>query len=309
MGSYATYMQQVQRFLREQKQDFLNPDDLLEYINRARRDIAMKAMCVRRLTTISGSVQTCTVTAGGTGYSASPTVTISAPDFPSGRLPLPNGDQATATAIVTAGVITAISVDYGGAGYFQPVVTITDSTGTGATATASISPINSLVQGQEVYPLSAIDVSQFPGVDVVYMVHSASIIYSNYRYSIPEYSFSVYQAKIRQYPFQYQYVPTFAAQTQQGASGEYYMYPIPSQTYQLEFDCFCLPQDLTAPNSEDVIPKPWDDVVPYFAAHLAYLEIQNFNAAGYYFKQYDTMMQRYSSAARWGRAVNQYGRY
>jgi hypothetical protein len=49
--------------------------------------------------------------------------------------------------------------------------------------------------------------------------------------------------------------------------------------------------------------------VPYFAAHLAYLEIQNFNAAGYYFKQYDTMMQRYSSAARWGRAVNQYGRY
>ncbi|HUR58707.1 MAG TPA: filamentous hemagglutinin N-terminal domain-containing protein, partial [Opitutaceae bacterium] len=44
-----------------------------------------------------------TITAGGTGYSATPTVTISAPNSP-------NGTQATATATVAGGVITAITV-------------------------------------------------------------------------------------------------------------------------------------------------------------------------------------------------------
>ena len=309
MADWVTYHKQTTRFLREGKQEFVNPSDISNAINRARRDLAIRAMCVRRLTTISGSVQTVTVTAGGSGYSASPTVTISAPDFPSGRAPYPNGDQATATAVVAAGAIVAIVVTYGGHGYFQPIVTITDTTGKNATATASISPINSLVQGQEVYPLSSIDVSQFPGVDSVYMVHSASIIYANYRYSVPEYAFSVYQAMIRQYPFQYQYVPTFCSQTHQGAAGEFYMYPIPSQTYQLEFDCFCLPQDMNDPGAQDVIPKPWDDVVPYMAASIVFEELQNLNYAKYYFDKYNTMMVRYSTGVRWGRAVNLYGRY
>ncbi len=309
MGSYATYLQQTQRFLREARQDFLNPQDLLEYVNRARREVAMRAMCVRRLTPISGSIETVTVTAGGSHYSANPTVTISAPDFPSGTAPYPNGDQATATAVVSAGTIQSIQVTYGGHGYFQPIVTITDATGSGATATANIVGVNKIVLGQEQYPLSAIDVSSFPGVSCVFMVLGISIIYADYRYSLPVYSFSTYQALIRQYPFQYTYVPTFATQTHQGADGTIFMYPLPSQTYQVEYDCFCLPQDLTAPNSEDVIPQPWDDVVPYFAAHLAFLEIQNMNASEYFFKKYNEMLIRYSTAARFGRAISYYGRY
>lgn len=310
MGSYATYLQQTQRFLREAKQDFLNPADLLEYVNRARREVAMRAMCVRRLTPISGSIETVTVTAGGSHYSANPTVTISAPDFPSGYAPYPGGDRATATAVVSAGVIQSIQVTYGGHGYFQPVVTITDATGSGATATANVVGVNTIVLGQERYALSSIDVSMFPGVSSVYLVHSSAVIYSQYRYVIPQYSFSAYQSYVRQYPAsQYQWVPSFSAQTGQGADGEIYFFPVPSQTLQTEYDCFCLPQDLTAPNSEDVIPAPWDDIVPYFAAHLAYLEIQNFNAANFYFDLYNKMLIRYSAGVRFGRMVNPYGRY
>ena len=38
MASLFDYLKQTQRFLREGKQDLLNPEDLIGYINRARRD-------------------------------------------------------------------------------------------------------------------------------------------------------------------------------------------------------------------------------------------------------------------------------
>jgi|ERR1700681_260146 len=309
MSTLNKYMQQTQRFLREAKQEYLNTDDLVDYVNRARRETAQRTQCVRRLTPISASIVSWSVTNQGAGYSNAPTLTITPPDFPSGMLPNPGGAQATALPIVQAGKITAINSQFGGYGYFAPLMTITDSTGTGATATAVLSKINQLNPNQEKYSFSDIDVSMFPGVDSVYSIRSVSVIYSNYRYSLPMYSFSTYQAKIRNYPFQYTYVPAFCTQFGQGSDGSFFMYPIPSQIYQVEFDLFCIPQDLIDNQSVDVIPAPWDDVVPYFAAHLAQLELQQYNAAAYYLKLYDDMTLRKSNYARPGRATNLYGRW
>lgn len=310
MATLFDYLQQVQRFTREAKQDFLRPNDLISYVNRARREVAMRAQCIRRLTPISGSVISATVTAGGSGYVA-PVATISAPDFPSGQLPFPNGAQATAVATAISGVVNSVQIAYGGSGYFQPQITISDSSGpgTGATATANLSSINLLQPNQERYPFSSINVSMFPGVASVYLIHGVSVLYSNYRYSLPMYSFTTYQAMIRQYPYQFTYVPTFASQFGQGTSGDFFAYPIPSQVYQWEFDCFCLPQDLIDNRSVEAIPDPWTDAVPYFAASLAYEELQNLNFAKYYMDKYDMMLQRYSNYARMGRVVNPYGRY
>ncbi len=124
------------------------------------------------------------------------------------------------------------------------------------------------------------------------------------------YAFSVYQANIRNYPVLYQYVPAFASQYGQGASGSFYVYPLPSQTYQMEFDCFCLPTDMLLDNSiPEPIPQPWTDAVPYMAAQLAYLELQNWNAARFYGEEFDKRTLGYSTQARPGRAVNPYGRY
>jgi hypothetical protein len=309
MASLNEYLQQVQRFTRDGGQEWLDPENLINYINRARREVAARTQCVRVLTTISGSIQSWTVTAQGSGYSSSPTLTVTPPDFPSGAAVLPNGAQATATCTVQAGKIVAVQSSYGGAGYFQPQLTITDPTGTGAAATPSVAFINTLNQGQEVYPFANVDLSQFPGVASCYAVRSVSIIYANYRYSVPIYPFTTYQGMIRQYPFQYQYVPTFGSQFGQGTAGSFYMYPLPSQTYQLEWDMQCLPQDLIDDQSVEVIPAPWDDVVPYFAAHLAYLELQNMNAGKYYLDLFDNMTLRKSQYARIGRVVNIYGRY
>lgn len=304
------YQQDVQRLLREQKQILANPTDLTRYINRARREVAMRSQAIRFLTPISGSVETCTVTDGGAGYSETPTVTITAPDFPSGGVNNPTGATATAVATVQAGVIVGIDITYGGAGYFQPTVEITDTTGSGATATLTVGGVSLLNEGQEQYNFSDIDLSSMPGASAVYFVRSASIIYSNYRFSIPAYSFTEYQARIRNYPAgTYQYVPTFMSQFGQGASGSLFFFPLPSQVYQLELDCQLLPADLTTNLSVELLPEPWTDAVMYFAAHFFFLEIGNLNSAKGMLELYEKFAQRYSDYSRAGRIVNPYGRY
>lgn len=308
MSTLFDYQKQTQKFLHDTRQELLNPRDLVGYINRARREVAERTQCVRRLTPISGAVTSAKVLTGGSGYTA-PVATISAPDFPSGSPILPNGAQATATASQSGGVLNAVNISYGGNGYFQPKVTISDPTGSGAVVSLTVAGVNKLNPGQESYNFSDIDVSAMPGIGSVYAIKSISIIYANYRYSIPLYAFSVYQAKIRQFPFQYQFVPCMGTQFGQGDAGSFYLYPIASQTFQVEYDCFCEPQDLSDNQSVDVIPKPWDDVVPYFAAHLCYLELQNLNSARFYLDLFDNMTQRKSNYARIGRTVNQYGRY
>lgn len=309
MPNLHEYLQQTQRFLREQRQEFENPDDLVSYVNRARREIALRTQCIRVLTPSSAQVISATVTDGGTGYSNTPTLTITPPDFPNGVAPNPSGLQATASAIVQGGVITAIDIQNGGSGYFQPTIEITDTTGTGATATLTVGPFNKIVEGQEVYNFSDIDLSANPGCRAVYYVRSFAIIYSNYRYVLPIYAFSEYQAKIRQFPFQYQFVPGFGAQFGQGANGSFYVYPIPSQEYQVEWDCLCLPDDLVNKYSFEAIPEPWTDAIPYFAAHLAMLELMNFNAARFYLDLYEKFALSYSNFTRIGRTINPYSRY
>lgn len=310
MTTLNDYMQDVQRLLREQKQLLSNPIDLRAYINRARREVAMRSQCIRVLTPISGGITEITVDDGGTGYSESPTITITDPDFPSGAGDDPNGRQATAVADVQGGIIVSITVTDGGAGYFQPTITITDDTGTGAEASTTITGINVLNEGQEVYRFSDIDLSSVPGAESVYFVRGVSLIYSRYRYSLPSYPFSVYQSQIRNYPAGlYQWVPSFISQFGQGTDGSLYFFPLPSQTLQAEFDCQCIPSDLETNQSVELIPRPWTDAVAYFAAHFAMLEIQNFNAAQLYLSLYDSFAQRYSTYARAGRVTNPYGRY
>ena len=143
----------------------------------------------------------------------------------------------------------------------------------------------------------------------VFAVRSISIIYANYRYSLPVYSFTEYQAAIRNFPFQYTYVPSFACQFGQGTAGSLLFYPLPSQTYQYDIDAYCLPTDLKTNLDYEPIPDPWTDAVAYFAAHLGFLDIQNMNASKFYLDLFEKQLLVYSNSVRIGRRVNVYGRY
>lgn len=81
---------------------------------------------------LDGTIDSATVTAGGSDYTAA-TVTIAAPG--------PGGVQATATATVLGGEVTAITITNPGSGYTSaPTITITGD-GTDATATAVLGTI------------------------------------------------------------------------------------------------------------------------------------------------------------------------
>lgn len=301
------YMKQTQAFIRDERMELVNPENIMRYVNRARRECAMRSMCCRVLTPVSGQIISATVTAQGAGYVA-PTVVISAPDFPSGIGPNAIGAQATGSAVVVGGKITAVNIVFGGYGYFQPVITITDPTGTGATVTPNMSYINQLTQGTEAYPFANVNLSATPGLSAVYAVKSVSIIFSSYRYSLPCYAFSTYQALIRQYANVYQYVPFFAAQYGRGTAGNFFCFPIPSQAYQMEWDAFALPSDLVDDQSVEAIPKPYDDAIPWLAASYCYNELQNWNTARYYEQEFSRYLQIYGVATLPGRVVNPYGR-
>lgn len=302
-----TYLAQVQTFTRDQGQDQLDPGDIINHINEARREVAMRAQCIRRLTPISNGLSSIILVTGGHGYSA-PVVSISPPDMPSGFPPYPNGLQATALTTMSAGTITSVDIQNGGAGYQSPSITIVDPTGSGAQAVGTV-PYNQIVQGQESYNWSDIDISMFPGVSSVFWIQGIAIIYANWRYS-PEYcAFSKYQARVRNYVSQsYQYVPAFFTQYGRGVDGTFMMYPPPSQTYAVEYDCLCLPSDLTDNNDFEAIPQPWQDAVRFYATSMAYLSLQNSNKAREYMEMFDRFMTRYSSYAMPGRRLNQYGR-
>lgn len=308
MPTLFDYMRATQRLIGDSKMALVDPGDLITYINEARREIAMRTQSIRVVPLISGSVIAVNVTNPGSGYT-NPTATITTPDFPSGANPYPNGAQATAVATQISGTVAGVNMVFGGSGYFQPQVIINDPTGHGATATAQLTPIAQTQQGQEVYNFSDFDLSPFPGVQTVFAVKGISILYSNYRYSLACYSFSTYQAKVRNFPFQYEYVPTICAQYGQGANGSLYLYPIPSQQYQIELDCFCLPADLLTDQDVEALPEPFSEAVKWYAAYMAFLELQNHNSARTMLELFENFIHRYSSYARPGRASNPYGRW
>lgn len=79
------------------------------------------------ITQLTSVISSIAVTAGGSGYTSAPTVTINDP----------SGSGATATATISGGSVTAITVTAGGQGYVSPTVVISGGGGSGATATAT----------------------------------------------------------------------------------------------------------------------------------------------------------------------------
>lgn len=62
--------------------------------------------------------------------------------------------------------------------------------------------------------------------------------------------------------------------TGSGASGSFYIDPLPDIAYTLNCDCVAYPQSLAADGDVEAIPYPWTDAVPFFAAYYAYLSSQ-----------------------------------
>ena len=141
--------------------DFLTASSFLSYgsnllVSREVGSLARNAVAEASGALYTGSgTGVATVTAGGSGYTSAPTVTIS---DPTGVTPANGGRAATATATITADAVTSITITDPGFGYAidgaDPAVTFTGGGGSGATATVSIddsNPIGKLCRNEDEY--------------------------------------------------------------------------------------------------------------------------------------------------------------
>lgn len=306
-----SYLTAVQRLLGTGSSGNLySTAELTDYINEARRQIAAEGQCIRALPPISGPITSIAVSSGGAGYGAVDVI-IGGPDSPLGTGPFPNGLQATATAVTGAGgTITAITLQSAGTGYFAPAISFSGA-GSGASAVATVSGIAQTTINQEAYAFSALNpliATSGSGVESIYMVNGVSLIWGSYRYTLMHTGFQRYQAQIRVYQGNYAFVPAVFAQFNQGGDGTLYMYPVPNQAYQMEWDCCCIPAALATDADPEAIPYPWTDAVKYFAAYLALSSKQRWADADRMFNEYEKFMKRSRQFSSPRATTNWYGR-
>ena len=139
--------------------DFLTASSFLAYGSNLLVSREVGADARNAVATANGALTgVATVTAGGSGYTSAPTVTIA---DPTGVTPANGGRAATATATITSDAVTAITITDPGFGYAidgtDPVVTISGGGGSGATATVLIddaNPIGKLCRNDDEYESS-----------------------------------------------------------------------------------------------------------------------------------------------------------
>lgn len=298
-----TYLSQTRNLLNDTNpQERLFSDaTLISNINLARGKVAAKGQCVRFLPPTSAGIISIAIANGGSGYAVAPSVFVSTPD----QIP---AIQATATAQISGGAVTAVTMTEPGAGYFQnPSISFSSSTlGTTALASGVFGYLNATNLNQEIYPFSAITLQS--GMGQITAVRAVSYVWGASRFTAPMVSWSRYQATIRTYSPGYTGTPTVVAQFGQGVGGTIYTYPVPDQRYQAEWDCIILPIPLVNDSTPEVIPAPWQFCVQYFAAFITLDGAGRYDDAKKMLDRFDMFMKEARTESQVGQIANWYGR-
>lgn len=295
------YTNEVKSLLHDFNLQFYgSPFDITGAINIARKRVAVDAQCIRVLPASTGPISTVTVTNGGSGYLTPPTISIGS-----------TGTGAVLTANLTAGVVTSVTVTNGGTGYSPPIsLSFSGGSGFGATASATVTGILTTTANQEVYTYAAgsIVAALQPGVGPIQGVLSVAVNQGAQKPVLRHWPWSYLQAYCRSYSAQTTNYPDIWSQYAQGTNGSMYLYPIPSDTFAMEWDCYCLPIDLVDDTTIEAIPYPWTTAVAYYAAHLAYLNAQRTDDAAAMRANYKEKMIEAGGFARPGVIPSMYGR-
>lgn len=135
---------------------------------------------------------------------------------------------------------------------------------------------------QEVYPFSdwiSLVQGVHPGIQSILAVRSLAVAIGvgGWKSVWSRIPFSDFQARFRRFNGTFYGTvqePGWYAQYGAGPAGRLYLAPIPSQSNPLEVDLTCIPQPLLTDADSEIIPQPWSDAVPYWAATLCLLQQQ-----------------------------------
>ena len=139
----------------------------------------------------------------------------------------------------------------------------------------------------------------------VFDIHTASVVWGTERPMMYWFPFSVFQAYCRANTANPQGRPSIWSNYTE--TNKFFLFRVPDQTYGLELDCICMPDPLVnVTDVETQIPLPVSDAVQFYAAHLCFLKLQQYQAAEYWEAKYKRRILELNSSRRAPRRINQY---
>lgn len=301
MVTLNDYIQQVQTLVHDTNGADFSQSTLTAFINQARNRVALDTHCVRQffgqktgnaLNTIprqenylyNGVVAGINVNSSLGGW-ITPRVTVDDP---------PDGNFATAEAVVTNGHITAINMTYWGTGYTGPINVVVDD----------LSGPNTSGHGY----VSTTAIVLFNVLDIL----SLTAIWGQERIVFEWMPFTMFQTFCRQFTNQFNVPSVF---TMHQGTQQFYLFQIPDQAYVIEMDAITLPQTILVDGSdvETDITLQYTDAVQFFAAHLCMASLQNLAMADYWYSgdvkkpgKYDIRIKQLASTSFSRRIYNPY---
>lgn len=281
----SAYILATRRLLHDASSKQFTDSELTTDINSARQRIGLDTGSVRGLYNFflssgqetypfQGALAAITITDGGNGYTAAPTISFSGG----------GGTGATATAGITGTAVSSIVITANGSGFTSaPTVTFTGGTaGASATATASI--------------LTALDIL------------SITVNYQNTWQMLGYANFTMFQARARYYRATTGNPEWWSEGPPAGSGGgrAFYVFYIPNQSYQCDIDAIALPNALIDDTTAEQLTYPSTDLVPYYAAYLAKYNQQMFDESARFLQIYDELLRRGKANAYQRRIPNPY---
>ena len=280
----TAYITATRRLLHDASEKYYTDAELTTYINDARKRIALDTGSVRGIVNFylsasqesypyQGAVAAVTLTDAGSGFTAAPTVSFSGG----------GGTGVTATASVTSQTVASITITANGTGFTSvPTVTVSGNGGT-ASATATI--------------MTALDIL---GISVNYQNSWISLAYAY---------FTEFQAKARYYRSITGQPALWSAGPPSGTGGgtSFYIFQIPSQSYQCDIDAIMTPNALADDSTAEQLQYPETDLIPYYAAYLAKYQQQMFEESANFLRIYDELLRRGQASKFQRRIPNPYG--
>lgn len=133
------------------------------------------------------------------------------------------------------------------------------------------------IAGVERYPYAfanSIIQQQNTGVQGIIDVFNVGVSWGGIRPLLGWLPWDELQAYGRSYNFGVTSYPFYWSTFGDGEAGEVWLYPIPSSTQEMEWDCTCYPSDLNSDSDPEAIPGGFRNAVKYYAAAQAYLGSQ-----------------------------------
>jgi hypothetical protein len=145
----------------------------------------------------------------------------------------------------------------------------------GAQPSANPNSLFNTINGVERYPFIGFANSflqaQYGGVKGIVDVITCSVSWGGaYRPSLDWMPWENFQSYLRSTQVLVTSYPSVFSVFNDGESGEVWLYPVPQQANEMEWDCFCVPSDLNTNSDIEVLPFPFANAVQYYAASKAF---------------------------------------